>query len=88
MEAFDKSNNDILPIKLYSDWKELLQLSISNLLKIEYMKAKNNTVFIFENPAVFHRISKVFDDCISIICTSGQLNLSYYMLLNKITNLG
>lgn len=87
LEAFDKNNNEILPIKLYSDWKEPLQLSMSNLLKIDCMKAKNNTIFIFENPAVFHRISKVFDDSISIICTSGQLNLSSYMLLDKIRDL-
>ena len=53
-------------------------------MKIDYLKAVNNTVFIFENPAVFHKVLKETGDNISLICTSGQLNLSSYILLNKI----
>ena len=55
-------------------------------MKIDYLESINNTVFIFENPAVFHKILKVNVDNISLICTSGQLNLSSYIVLNFICN--
>ena len=51
------------------------------------MEAINNKVFIFENPAVFHKILQVKNDNISLICTSGQLNLSSYIVLDKIKDL-
>lgn len=60
---------------------------MSNLLKIDYLEAINNIVFVFENPAVFHKILKITNYNISLICTSGQLNLSSYMIFDKIKNL-
>lgn len=80
-------SSEVKAVNSFNLWKEPLQISISNLLKIDYLEAINNTVFIFENPAVFHKILKVNGDNISLICTSGQLNLSSYILLNKIRNL-
>ena len=87
LNAFNRDNSEVKEINSFNIWKEPLQISISNLLKIDYLEAINNTVFIFENPAVFHKILKVNGDNISLICTSGQLNLSSYILLNKIRNL-
>ena len=87
LNAFNRDNSEVKAINSFNIWKEPLQISISNLLKIDYFEAINNTVFIFENPAVFHKILKVNGDNISLICTSGQLNLSSYILLNKIRNL-
>ena len=87
LNAFNRDNSEVKAINSFNIWKEPLQISISNLLKIDYLEAINNTVFIFENPAVFHKILKVNGDNISLICTSGQLNLSSYILLNKIRNL-
>ena len=87
LNAFNRDNSEVKAINSFNIWKEPLQISISNLLKIDYLEAINNTVFIFENPAVFHKILKMSDDNISLICTSGQLNLSSYILLNKIRNL-
>ena len=87
LNAFNRDNSEVKAVNSFNLWKEPLQISISNLLKIDYLEAINNTVFIFENPAVFHKILKVNGDNISLICTSGQLNLSSYILLNKIRNL-
>lgn len=87
LSGFDKDNKAIASINSFNNWKEPLQISVSNLLKIDYLKAINNTVFIFENPAVFHKILKKVEGNISLICTSGQLNLSSYMILNKIKDL-
>ena len=87
LNAFNMDSSEVKAVNSFNIWKEPLQISISNLLKIDYLEAINNTVFIFENPAVFHKILKMSDDNISLICTSGQLNLSSYILLNKIRNL-
>lgn len=87
LNAFNMDSSEVKAVNSFNLWKEPLQISISNLLKIDYLEAINNTVFIFENPAVFHKILKVNGDNISLICTSGQLNLSSYILLNKIRNL-
>lgn len=87
LNAFNMDSSEVKSVNSFNLWKEPLQISISNLLKIDYFEAINNTVFIFENPAVFHKILKVNGDNISLICTSGQLNLSSYILLNKIRNL-
>lgn len=87
LNAFEKDNSEVKAVNSFNLWKEPLQISISNLLKIDYLKAVNNTVFIFENPAVFHKVLKENGDNISLICTSGQLNLSSYILLNKIRDL-
>lgn len=87
LNAFNMDSSEVKAVNSFNLWKEPLKISISNLLKIDYLEAINNTVFIFENPAVFHKILKVNGDNISLICTSGQLNLSSYILLNKIRNL-
>lgn len=87
ISGFDKNNKEIPSIKEFNNWNEPLQISISNLLKINYLKVKNNTVYVFENPAVFHKVLKVIGNTTSLICTSGQLNLSSYIIFNKIKNL-
>ena len=87
LNAFEKDNSEVTAVNSFNLWNEPLQISISNLLKVDYLKAVNNTVFIFENPAVFHKVLKEAGDNISLICTSGQLNLSSYILLNKIIDL-
>ena len=87
LNAFNRDNSEVEAVNNFNIWNEPLQISISNLLKIDYLESINNTVFIFENPAVFHKILKANGDNISLICTSGQLNLSSYIVLNKIRNL-
>lgn len=87
LEAYDKDKNIIKAINEFNKWQEPIQLSIRNLLKIDSLKAKNNEIFIFENPSVFNEILLEFKDKISIVCTSGQLNSSAYMILDKIQDL-
>lgn len=87
LNAFEKDSSEVTAVNSFNLWREPLQISISNLLKVDYLKAVNNTVFIFENPAVFHKVLKETGNNISLICTSGQLNLSSYILLNKIRDL-
>ena len=87
LNAFKKDNSEVEAINSFNLWREPLQISISNLLKVDYLEAINNKVFIFENPAVFHKILQVKNDNISLICTSGQLNLSSYIVLDKIKDL-
>ena len=86
-EAFDNFKNEIKAISDYSNWNEPLQISLSNLLRIDSLKVKKDMVFIFENPSVFHEVLKNVKKDVSLICTSGQLNLSSYMILDKIINL-
>ncbi|MGL5329340.1 MAG: DUF2399 domain-containing protein, partial [Peptostreptococcaceae bacterium] len=80
-----KESKEVSAITKYKDWKEPLQISMSNLLKIDSLKCENNKVFIFENPSVFNQIRLDIEN-ITAICTSGQLNLSSYMILDKINN--
>ena len=60
---------------------------MSNLLKIDYLKCHDDKVFVFENPSVFSKLLKLFGNNVSLICTSGQLNLSAYMIIDKIKDL-
>lgn len=87
LEAFDFRNKEIQAIKEFNLWEEPLEISISNLTKVNYIEAIKNEVYIFENPAVFHEVLKRSSNKVSLICTSGQVNLSSYILLDKIKNL-
>lgn len=62
-----------------------LTLNLSNLNKIDKIKAKNNKVLIIENPSF---LSKVINQKIpySVIITSGNPNIAVYKLLEKLEN--
>ncbi|QXM06568.1 TIGR02679 domain-containing protein [Crassaminicella indica] len=78
-----------LGFKSFLELKEPLQLSIKNLSSIRKIKAKNNKAFVFENPTVFSRVmQKTIDISPSLICTSGQINISSLMLLDKLVEEG
>lgn len=85
--AYDNNDCEIMPIGLFSQWNEPLEISMSNLLKIDYLKCHDDKVFVFENPSVFSKLLKLFGNNVSLICTSGQLNLSAYMIIDKIKDL-
>lgn len=82
-----KDLREVKAIKEYNLWDESLQLSISNMLKIDSFECINDEIFIFENPSVFEQVKLKLEKEKSLICTSGQLNLSSYMILDKISNL-
>lgn len=82
-----KDSKEVKAIKEYNLWDEPLQLSISNMLKIDSLECIDDEIFIFENPSVFEQVKLKLEKEKSLICTSGQLNLSSYMILDKIYNL-
>ncbi len=73
-------------------WKrgQPLVLAISNLKEITHITAPMNKVYIIENPAVFtallQSVRAYNTPCrrVALICTSGQLNTSSYMILDKL----
>ncbi|MBQ8998805.1 MAG: hypothetical protein IJ086_09000, partial [Clostridium sp.] len=56
LNAFNRDNSEVKAVNNFNIWREPLQISISNLLKIDVLKCQNNKVFIFENPSVFNQI--------------------------------
>lgn len=87
LNAFDFQEREIEAIKEFNNWGEPLEISISNLSKVKFFRVIDDVVYVFENPAVFHEVLKRCKRPVSLICTSGQLNLSSYMLLDKIKDL-
>ncbi|MBP3889327.1 MAG: DUF2399 domain-containing protein [Cellulosilyticum sp.] len=70
-------------------WKmgEPLQLSLYNLKDVCEMTAKRQRVYIVENPAVFSGLLEVaIQKEVGLICTSGQLNTSSYMILDLLAS--
>lgn len=80
-----KDGKEVKATREFYEWNEPMHISLANLTKIDNFKCKNRCVYIFENPAVFHEIQKrTLNIKPSIICTSGQLNLSSYVLIDKL----
>lgn len=76
-------------LKCFLEQKESLQLSIRNFSRLDRIVAKNNKVFVFENPTVFTAVMEnTLELTPSLICTSGQLNISSLMLLDKLVDEG
>lgn len=88
LDCYDYNNMFIEHINEFFKWGETLELSIRNILKIEYFIAKRSIIYIFENPAVFNEVQKrTIKDDVSLMCTSGQINLSSYLILDKIKDI-
>lgn len=80
---YGKSLNEEKPWGEFWKLGEPLQLSIFNLKDVLEIKALNNKVYIVENPAVFSRLlESAIQKGVGLICTSGQVNTSSYMLLD------
>lgn len=63
--------------------KEPYVLTVENLKSITGTKAKNNVVYIVENEMVFlHLIESVKERDITLLCTSGQLRVAAFQLLD------
>lgn len=66
--------------------RQPLVITLYNLRSIKRVRGYHNKVFVFENPAVFYQILTAFTiDSPSLICISGQPNLSTLSLLDKIS---
>ncbi|WP_066496250.1 DUF2399 domain-containing protein [Abyssisolibacter fermentans] len=77
----------------FNECCESINISIKNLENIVRIIPYNklNSVFIFENPSVFDAVLKHFKkktenvfEMPSIICTSGQLNITAYKFIEKL----
>ena len=81
--------NQKAPWEAFWELGQPLQLTVSNLKEVSCIYAPQNKVYIVENPAVFMQllqqiISLPNKMSYGLICTSGQLNTSSYMLLDKL----
>jgi len=63
--------------------KTHLILSIGQINKLKEVKGLGKYIFILENPSTFHSSISDFSEC-SFICTSGNLNMSAYIFLDKL----
>lgn len=63
--------------------REPYVLTLENLKSIIGAKAKKNVVYIVENEMVFlHLIEKIREQDITLLCTSGQLRVAAFQLLD------
>lgn len=66
---------------------EVLSITLNNLKNIDTIQAERK-VFVIENPSVFSALSNFIHeqklDSISLLCTTGQINISSYQFLNLI----
>ncbi len=65
---------------------EILTLNLTNLEnveKVEYYLEKSNFVYCFENPSMFYAVTRQLP-WIAAICTSGQINLAAYILMDAL----
>lgn len=64
---------------------EVLSITLNNLKNIDAIQSEKK-VFIIENPSVFSALSNSIQeqkiDSISLLCTTGQINISSYQFLN------
>lgn len=80
---YGRSKDGEKPWGAFWEIAEPLQLSISNIKDVMQISAMNNVVYIVENPAVFSRLlEKAIQKGMGLICTSGQINTSSYMILD------
>ena len=69
--------------------REPLLLNIYNLNSISNIKAVYDRVYVFENPTVFYEVLKKTKGIpVTLVCISGQPNVSSLILLDKLTDGG
>ena len=74
-------------INSFSKNRESLFLNMQNIMNIKCFSGINKKVFIFENPSILSEIMANGLN-ISVIITSGFINLSVYLLLDKLAESG
>lgn len=92
----DNFSNFVITYNLFTDKKyinsfslnkESLILNIQNIMNISSFNGINKKVFIFENPSILSEIMANQLN-ISVIITSGFINISVYLLLDKLIQNG
>lgn len=88
LRVLDKGE-ELQGYKWFRREQQPLLLNISNLNSLECIQGVKDKVFAFENPTVFYDLSiRLKDIQVSLVCTSGQPNVSSLMLLDKLTKSG
>lgn len=64
---------------------EPMQITLSQLSKLDSLQTYKNYVLVVENPSVFSTISKQTDS-IPLVCTYGQIKISGIMLLDLLVS--
>jgi uncharacterized protein (TIGR02679 family) len=86
--AYD-NNGEIEGLKWFRRERQPITLSIYNLNRIDKLKAKGQKVFVFENPTVFYEVMKRCEkQCPTLLCISGQPNMSSLIILDKLVEGG
>lgn len=86
--AYDKEE-EIQGTKWFRREYQPLTLSLYNINNMEKIKAKNNIAYVFENPTVFYEVlNKCKELGTTLICISGQPNISSLMILDKLKEQG
>lgn len=86
--AYDEED-EIQGTKWFRREYQPLTLSIYNLNNINRIKGKNNKAYVFENPTVFYEVLNECKDLSpTLICISGQPNISSLMILDKLKEQG
>ncbi|MGL4761935.1 MAG: TIGR02679 domain-containing protein [Sarcina sp.] len=80
-----KENKKLEAWENFVQIKNPLVVTLKNLEDVDFIIPLSEEVYIFENPAVFSDILDygIFDK--ALICTSGQLNLSSHIILEKLS---
>ena len=60
-----------------------MNLNMENIHQLNEVHGYKNCIFVFENPSILNHL-KSLNLAVSVIITSGNLNLSFYKLLEKI----
>ncbi len=88
LEAYDMEGQ-LMGWFAFYEREEPLVLSLINLEKVVRLNSVKNShsndILIFENPAVFYAVIKA-NPLVSAICTSGQINLCGYKVLDLLVS--
>lgn len=80
-----KLKSDSLLVQSFYNEKEILNLNLSNMNKIQNLDTDEKIVFVFENPSLLSEL-KVVD--IPIVITSGNANLCVFKVLELLAKSG
>ena len=87
--VYGKTTMQDKPWEAFWQLGEPLSLSLYNIRDVVQITAMHQKVYIVENPAVFARLlDTAIEKQVGLICTSGQINTSSYMILDLLVDAG
>jgi uncharacterized protein (TIGR02679 family) len=85
-----ETNDGLHPaFEAFNNRKEPYVLTVENLKSIVGAKATNNKVYVVENEMVFlHLVENAKEQDVTLLCTSGQLRVAAFLLLDFLLQSG